>query len=83
MTAILRESYLLKTDHLTNKARTPISRIFIKDYSFYLNKWQQGIIFYEFSFMESSQKEVRSSVLTVFRVESGWFLIKYGIFETF
>jgi hypothetical protein len=70
MTAILRESYLLKTDHLTNKARTPIPRISFKDYSFYLNKWQQGIRFYGSSFMESSQKEVRSSLLTVFRIES-------------
>jgi hypothetical protein len=42
MTAILRESYLLKTDRLTNNARKPISRKFFKDYSFYLNNWQQG-----------------------------------------
>lgn len=84
MAAILRESYLLKTGHLTNKTRTPITRIFFKNYSFYFNNWQQGSDIL-WIFLNGIKPE-RSTLSCPQGISSRIMrnvLIKYGIFQTF
>jgi ABC-type lipoprotein release transport system permease subunit len=68
MAAILRESYLLKTGHLANKLEYQSHEYSLKIILFISIIGSKAVIFYGSSLMESSQKEVRSSVLKVFRV---------------